>query len=191
MPEEYSAFEIVNEAVSETATLVKMHLPGEFFSETFRDDGLDTRIYLSVSIRDDVFLDLASIHIDNEAPMATLPDDFKNWHNYFFEKEVTITLTNISETLNDEVSLVYECPRNGVRNEIPHVYNAENGTYSFTLSKGLHHIDIVLIDEAGNEWNIDRVKYLRVGNFRLYVISGIFLIVATVAGLFIWKKKKV
>lgn len=189
-PYDYNAFSIEEESVSETATMLKMHLPGEYFSETFRDDGLDTRMYLSVSIRDDVYLDLASIHIDNEAPTATIPDDFKNWHNYFFESEQTITLTDISELLDDTKTKVYECPRNGERKEIPHTYDPESNTLSFTLTKGVHHIDITLVDEAGNEYNIDRVKYVRVGNFRLYLGGGIVLVLGAVAAFFIIRRKR-
>lgn len=189
-PYNYNAFTIKNEVISETAILTRMHLPGEYFSETFRDDGLNARMYLSVSIRDNVYLDLASIHIDNEAPIATLPHGFENWHNYFFKSEQTITITDISEVLNDELSKVYECQRNGQRVEIPHTYDQKNNTLSFTLNKGGHHIDITLVDEAGNERNIDRVKYVRVGNFRLYLGSVIVLAGASLTFLLIRKKKK-
>lgn len=189
-PYDYNAFSIEEESVSETATMLKMHLPGEYFSETFRDDGLNTRMYLSVSIRDDVYLDLASIHIDNEAPTATIPDDFKNWHNYFFESEQTITLTDISELLDDTKTKVYECPRNGERREISHTYDPESNTLSFTLTKGVHHIDITLVDEAGNEYNIDRVKYVRVGNFRLYLGGGIVIALGALAAFFIIRRKR-
>ncbi|NLT10593.1 MAG: hypothetical protein GXY08_14010 [Ruminococcus sp.] len=34
-------------------------------------------------------------------------------------------------------------------------------------------IDITLEDEAGNQWHIDRVKYVRVGNFRIILGSAI------------------
>ncbi len=189
-PEEYNAFITETEDISETATMVKMHLPGEYFSESFRDDGLDTRMYLSVSIRDDVFLDLASVRIDNEAPTAFLPVEFKNWHNYFFESEKTITIKDISEVLDDKLSKVYECSRNGSRVEIPHEYDIQSGTLSFKLDKGVHHIDITLADEAGNEWNVDRVKYLRVGNFRLYIIGICTLLLVSALIILILRKSR-
>lgn len=188
-PHEYAGFTVESEKISNTAVLNKMHLPGNYFSETFRDDGLDTRMELSVSVRDDVYQWLGSIHIDNEIPTAILPDDLKNWHNYFFEEETTITLTGISEHLDDKLSVVYECPRNGDRVEIPHIYNEENGTYSFTLSKGVHHIDITLTDEAGNAWNIERIRYLRVGNFRLYICGGVVVLISAILFI-IWRKKR-
>ena len=187
-PQEYLTIE--NEEISETATLSYIHLPGNYFSEAFRDDSLDTRMYLSVSIRDDVYLDLATIHIDNEAPTATLPENFKDWHNYFFKDEVTISLTDISETLDKNATKVYECPRNGERIEIPFTYDSETDTLSFTLTKGQHHIDITLVDEAGNEWNIDRVRYLQVGNFWLYIGVTVLIVIATGIGFFVWRKKR-
>ncbi|HRR75332.1 MAG TPA: YDG domain-containing protein [Ruminococcus sp.] len=172
-PDDYAAFDVDTEEISETCIMEKMHLPGSYFSETFKDDGLDTRMYLSVSVRDDVYQDLASIHIDNEIPRAEIPEKFHNWANFAFTDEETITLTGITETLNDENTKVFECPRNGDRKEIPHVYDPESGTLSFTLGKGIHHIDITLEDEAGNQWHIDRVKYVRVGNFRIILGSAI------------------
>lgn len=187
-PQEYLAIE--NKEISETATMSYIQLPGNYFSETFRDDSLDTRMYLSVSIREDVYLDLAAIHIDNEAPTATLPEEFKDWHNYFFKDEVTISLTDISETLDKNATKVYECPRDGERTEIPCTYDSETDTLSFTLSKGQHHIDITLVDEAGNEWNIDRVRYLQVGNFRLYIGGAVLIVIAAGIGFFVWWKKK-
>jgi len=187
-PQEYLTIE--NEELSETATLSYIQLPGNYFSETFRDDSLDTRMYLSVSIRDDVYLDLAAIHIDNEAPTATLPEDFKDWHNYFFKDEVTISLTDISETLDKHATKVYECPRDGERTEIPSTYDPETDTLSFTLTKGQHHIDITLVDEAGNEWNIDRVRYLQVGNFWLYIGGAVLVVIVAGIGFFVWRKKK-
>ena len=147
-------------------------------------------MYLSVSIRDDVYLDLATIHIDNEAPTATLPENFNDWHNYFFKDEVTISLTDISETLDKNATKVYECPRNGERIEIPFTYDSETDTLSFTLTKGQHHIDITLVDEAGNEWNIDRVRYLQVGNFWLYIGVTVLIVIATGIGFFVWRKKR-
>ena len=189
-PEEYNAFRTEKTSVSETAEIVRMHLPGEYFSESFRDDGLNTRMYLSVSIRDDVYLDIASIHIDNEAPTAVLPEDFKNWHNYFFEDKQAIVISGISEVLDDNMSKVYECPRKGKRFEISHEYDPAEGTLTFVLDKGVHHIDVTLVDEAGNELSIDRVKYIRVGNFRLYLIGGILAGITALAVFFIIRRKR-
>ena len=71
-----------------------------------------------------------------------------------------------------------------------YIYDAETNTLSFTLSKGQHHIDITLVDEAGNEWNVDRVRYLQVGNFWIYIGVVVLAVIASGAGFFIWKKKK-
>lgn len=115
-----------DEEIYETAIISETQLPASYFTETFRDYTLDTRIYLSVSISKDAYLDLASIHIDNEPPTVTKSEDFVSWHNYFFTKEVTISLTNISETLNADLCKVYVCPRHGERTEIPFEYDKEN-----------------------------------------------------------------
>ena len=177
-------------AVSETAHILHKTLPGTFFSDTFKDDSLDTRMYLSVSIDDTNYLDLASIHLDNEPPSATLPEDFVSWHNYMFTDSVTVTLTNISETLSEDLTKIYECPREDERVPIEYNYDKANKELSFELSEGLHHIDIVLADEAGNEWNADRVRYLRVGNLRLYLGAGGVLLAGGVVALILFLRKR-
>jgi len=193
---DYPGFTKEQMVISETATLVKMHIPKEYYSETFKDDGFNARMDLVVSTQKQSPMWLASIRIDNEKPTASLPDDFRNWHNYFFENEHTIILTDISEILADDEgytsrTIVYECLRNGERIEIPHTYDAETNTLSFTLGKGVHHIDITLVDEAGNEYNIDRVNYVRVGNLRLYLIGmGILIVAAYIVFRRYLKKKR-
>ena len=176
--------------VSETAHILHKTLPGTFFSDTFKDDSLDTRMYLSVSIDDTNYLDLASIHLDNEPPSATQPEDFVSWHNYMFTDSVTVTLTNISETLSEDLTKIYECPREDERVPIEYNYDKANKELSFELSEGLHHIDIVLADEAGNEWNADRVRYLRVGNLRLYLGAGGVLLAGGVVALILFLRKR-
>ncbi|MEE0266011.1 MAG: hypothetical protein UD936_10340, partial [Acutalibacteraceae bacterium] len=177
--------------ISETAVITEIQLPASYFSETFRDDSLDTRMYLSVSKDENVYLDLAEIHIDNESPSAKTPEDFVNWHNYFFTKEVTISLTNITETLNADLCKVYECPRNGERTEIPFEYDKEKKLLTFVLKEGLHNIDITLVDEAGNEWNLDRVKNVRVGNFRLYTGASVSVVaIGSTTGIVLWRRRK-
>ena len=192
--QKYSPKDYINvqdQKISETAIISETQLPASYFTETFRDDSLDTRMYLSVSISKDAYLDLATIHIDNEPPTITKPEDFVSWHNYFFTKEVTISLTNISETLNADLCMVYECPRNGEKTEIPFEYDKEKKMLSFVLKEGLHNIDIKLADEAGNELNVDRVKNLRVGNFRLYLGIGIgIILIGVIIGTVLWRKKK-
>lgn len=179
------------EAISKTAHITRKTLPESYFSDTFKDDSLDTRLYLSVSIDDNSYLDLASIHIDNEPPTATLPDDFVSWHNYAFTDSTTITLTNISETLNEESTKVYECSGDDERTPINYSYDKTKKELSFELAKGLHNIDVVLVDEAGNEWNVDRVRYLRVGNFRIYLgVGGVLLAGGIVTAIILIRKKK-
>lgn len=58
---------------------------------------------------------------------------------------------------------------------------------SFVLKEGVHNIDITLVDEAGNELNIN----LRVGNFRLYLGIGIgVMLIDVIIGIVLWRKKK-
>lgn len=166
-----------DENISKTSVIKTIHLPGSYFSETFKDDSLDARMYLSVYYKDTPY-DLATIHIDNEKPSATLPDYFHSWSNIMFTDKVEVTLNNISEKLDMSKTKIYECPREGDRVEIQLTdasYDEYKKTLTFTLSEGIHNIDISLVDEAGNEWNVDRIRYFTVGNLWLYVGIGVVL----------------
>lgn len=190
-PEEYAGYVESPDTLSKTSELVRMSLPRDYFAETFKDDQMDARMYLSVSVRDSVYLDLAQIHIDNVPPSATLPREFRSWHNIFTRGGATLTLTDISETLDNKKSGVYECPGNGLRGEkIAYEYEPTDGTFSFDLKNGMHHIEVSLVDEAGNEWNVERVKYLTVGNYLIYIILGIVAVIGGVAGFTIFRKKR-
>ena len=190
-PDGYAGHEETPVTLSNTSKLVRMTLPKDYFAETFKDDQMDARMYLSVSVRDGVYFDLAQIHIDNVPPSATLPKEFKSWHNIFTKNGVTLTLTDISETLDDKKSGVYECPGNGSRgNAISFDYETADSTFSFDLKNGIHHIEVSLVDEAGNEWNVERVKYLTVGNYLICILIGIAVIGVGMAGFMIFRKKR-
>ena len=194
----YSADEFVSikdSKIGNSKTMVKkeIHLPGSYFSETFKDDSMDTRLYLYLNYNDTP-CSLATIHIDNEKPSATLPDYFHSWSNVMFTDHVEVTLTNISEKLDMTKTKVYECPREGERVEIQLTdasYDESKKTLTFTLSEGVHNIDISLVDEAGNEWNVDRIRYFTVGNLWLYVGIGVVLgIGAIVITIILVRKNK-
>ena len=190
-PGEYAGYKETYDKLSATSKLIRMDLPRDYFAEAFKDDQMDARMYLSVSVRDGVYFDLAQIHIDNVPPSATLPKEFKSWHNIFTKDGVTITLTDISETLDDKKSGVYECPGNGSRgNALSYDYEASDRTFSFDLKNGMHHIEVSLVDEAGNEWNVERVKYLTVGNYLIYILIGLVVVAGGVTGFVIFRKKR-
>ena len=148
-------------------------------------------MYLSVYYKDTPY-DLATIHIDNEKPSATLPEYFHSWSNIMFTDKVEVTLTNISEKLDMSKTKIYECPREGDRVEIQLTdasYDESKKTLTFTLSEGIHNIDISLVDEAGNEWNVDRIRYFTVGNLWLYVGIGVVLGIGAIVIIIILIRK--
>ncbi len=180
-----------DENISKTSVIKTIHLPGSYFSETFKDDSLDARMYLSVYYKDTPY-DLATIHIDNEKPSATLPEYFHSWSNIMFTDKVEVTLTNISEKLDMSKTKIYECPREGDRVEIQLTdasYDESKKILTFTLSEGIHNIDISLVDEAGNEWNVDRIRYFTVGNLWLYVGIGVVLGIGAIVIIIILIRK--
>ena len=107
-----------------------------------------------------------------------------------FSDRIEEKILHTGQHYDDNMSKVYECPRKGKRFEISHEYDPAEGTLTFVLDKGVHHIDVTLVDEAGNELSIDRVKYIRVGNFRLYLIGGILAGITALAVFFIIRRKR-
>ncbi|MCM1534906.1 MAG: hypothetical protein NC126_03165 [Clostridium sp.] len=138
-------------------------LQSSFFKETFSED-TDAELYLAIK-NDGKRIDLGRIHIDNMAPNCDLPEDFRSWNWYFGEETRTITVSNISELLDEENCKVYD---NG--EEIPFSYSSDENTLSFTLEKGWHDVGIVVCDMAGNANNIQERANIYVGYMWLWLI---------------------
>jgi hypothetical protein len=158
-------------------------LTGEYFKENFQDD-IDKELHLSVRNEDDR-IDLGRMHIDNVEPEATLPRELKSWHWYVGEDNRTITITDISELLDETKTKVYN---NG--KEIEFVYSSEDGTLEFTLDKGWHNVGIVLSDIAGNKNNIGEKVNIHIGFFWLWVIMALFITFIFAMGLLAMRNVK-
>lgn len=138
-------------------------LKSDFFKDTFSED-TDAELYLVIK-NDDERVDLGRIHIDNMAPTCDLPEGFRSWNWYFGEETRTITVSNISELLDEENCKVYD---NG--KEIRFSYSSDENTLSFTLEKGWHNVGIVVCDMAGNANNIQERSNMYVGYMWLWLI---------------------
>ncbi|MCL2078612.1 MAG: hypothetical protein FWH17_02075 [Oscillospiraceae bacterium] len=149
-------------------------LNADYFKENFQDD-TDVELHLSVK-NDQVRIDLGKLHIDNIAPICNIPGDFKSWSWYYGNEDRTITISNISELIDESQCKVYNNGR-----EIDFVYSSENNTLTFTLSKGWHSVGIVLADVAGNVNNIQERENIHIGLFWLYIIIAASVIVAPAA----------
>ena len=117
------------------------------------------------------------MHIDNVAPTCEVPRDFSAWHWYFGEDARTITLSNISEQLDENRCKIYDKGR-----EIKPVYSPENNEITFTLGKGWHNVGIVLTDVAGNAWHVSEQVNIHVGYFWLwFILGGLTLFILVIA----------
>lgn len=79
------------------------------------------------------------MHIDNIPPSCNIPNDLKSWHWYYGNESRTITVTNISELLDETRCKVYD---NG--KAIDFTYSAAEGSLSFTLNGGWHNVELHL-----------------------------------------------
>jgi hypothetical protein len=158
-------------------------LTGEYFKENFQDD-IDKELHLSVR-NEDYRIDLGRMHIDNVEPEATLPRELRSWHWYVVEDNRTITITDISELLDETETKVYN---NG--KEIEFVYSSEDGSLEFTLDKGWHNVGIVLSDIAGNINNIGEKVNIHIGFFWLWVIMALFITFIFAMGLLAMRNVK-
>ena len=160
-------------------------LKSDYFKDNFQDD-TDAELYLSVK-NENGRIDLGKMHIDNIPPSCTLPSDLKSWNWYFGEDSRTITITNISELLDETKCKVYD---NG--KEIDFIYSETDGSLSFTLNCGWHNVGITLEDVAGNTYNIQEVDNIHIGYFWLWIIiiaSVVFVEIIILIVYFVRKRR--
>lgn len=160
-------------------------LKSDYFKDNFQDD-TDAELYLSVK-NENGRIDLGKMHIDNIPPSCNLPDDLKTWHWYFGDDSRTITVTNISELLDETKCKVYD---NG--KEINFIYSETDGSLSFTLNGGWHNVGITLEDVAGNTYSIQEVDNIHIGYFWLWIIiiaSVVFIGIIILIIYFVRKKR--
>ena len=160
-------------------------LKSDYFKDNFQDD-TDAELYLSVK-NENGRIDLGKMHIDNIPPSCNLPDDLKTWHWYFGDDSRTISVTNISELLDETKCKVYD---NG--KEIDFIYSETDGSLSFTLNGGWHNVGITLEDVAGNTYSIQEVDNIHIGYFWLWIIiiaSVVFIGIIILIIYFVRKKR--
>lgn len=169
-------------------------LPKEYFAENY-PEGTNKDLYLWAENnynKETSHITLGWIRIDALAPTCTVPSDLKDWKSYT-SKTKTITLSNISESLDKSKCIVYD---NGKAISAEHFeYSDEADTLSYTLEKGWHDLSFVLVDEAGNIYTVQEISSIQVG--LLYclwfrILCSIFIIAGVIAGvgIIIVKKKR-
>ncbi len=157
-----------------------------FFKENFQDD-IDVELHLTVKNNGDK-IDLGKLHIDNIAPTCEIPDEFKSWCWYYGEDDRTITVSNISELIDENQCRVYD---NG--KEVGFEYSIADNNLEFTLEKGWHNVGIVLDDMAGNANNIAEKANIHIGFFwlRVIIVLSVTLIIGlTVTVIYNVRKKR-
>lgn len=145
-------------------------LEADFFKDNFQED-TDALLYLTVK-NEDKRIDLGKLHIDNIAPTCDLPEEFKSWNWYYGDEVRTITISNISEPVDENLCKVYD---NG--KEVGFEYSDEDNTLVFTLEKGWHNVGIIMNDLAGNANNIQEKANIHIGFFWLWVIIALSITV--------------
>lgn len=165
-------------------SLYDFTLEADYFKENFQSD-TDNELYLTVKNGENR-IDLGKMHIDNIAPTCDIPEKFRSWKWYCGEEERTITISNISELIDEEQCKVYD---NG--KEMEFQYSSKDGTIEFTLGRGWHNVGIILDDMAGNTYNIQERSNIYIGFFWLWLIGGaLVVLVGTVGGVIIHSKRK-
>lgn len=188
--------------LSDTAELYNLCLDGSYFSRIIQEGETKTlAMFVSNGKAADKYygLEIVNIYIDNDPPTADVPEDFKNGHEYLFKTEQVITLTNVSTDLDDKNTLILDYKDNLSSNYTPIAFHfdKQKRELTFTLSKGIHNIDIILQDMVGNlstdnaKTNIYRRKNIVVGNSNLYKKAGISVaVIGTVVAIVFIKKKR-
>jgi len=170
-------------------------LPKEYFADNY-PEGTNKDLYLwaeNTYNKEISHITLGWIRIDALAPTCSIPNDLKNWKSYI-SKTKTITLSNISESLDKSQCVVYD---NGKVISAAHFdYSDETDTLSYTLEKGWHDLSFVLVDEAGNTYTVQEISSIQVGLFYCLwfrILCSIFTVgvVAGVVTIIVKKKRSV
>ena len=169
--------------VAHGVNLCRYTVSGNFFKDTFRED-TDAEYYLTVSTLGES-IELGEIHIDNIAPQCKLPGYFHDWGWMRGEKPEPITITDINEKIDTDLTKVYVDGK-----EVDSTYDSKANTLSFDISKGNHSVGVSLVDTAGNAYDIPEITNLYVGNLRLYVGIGMFIVGSTSLFIIFRKRKK-
>lgn len=165
-------------------------LPSQFFIDNY-PEGTHKDIYLRAenTYNGEISnITLAWIRIDALAPTCKVPSDLKKGKS-FIKNSKTYTITDISESLDPAECKVYD---NGTL-MTNFTYSESDKTLSYTLSKGIHNLSFVLVDEAGNFYTVQEVSFIQVG--LLYclwfrILMGAIVAALVAGGIWIIKKKK-
>lgn len=166
-------------------------LPKEYFADNY-PEGTNKDLYLwaeNTYNKETSHITLGWIRIDALAPTCTVPSDLRDWKSYT-SKTKTITLSNISESLDKSKCIVYD---NGKAISADHFdYSDETDTLSYTLEKGWHDLSFVLVDEAGNTYTVQEISSIQVGLFYClwFRILCVIFIAGVIAGIVIIIVKK-
>ncbi|MCM1006336.1 MAG: Ig-like domain repeat protein [Ruminococcus flavefaciens] len=170
-------------------------LPKEYFADNY-PEGTNKDLYLwaeNTYNKETSHITLGWIRIDALAPTCTVPSDLKDWKSYT-SKTKTITLSNISESLDKSKCIVYD---NGKAISADYFdYSDETDTLSYTLEKGWHDLSFVLVDEAGNTYTVQEISSIQVGLFYCLwfrILCSIFIagVIAGVVIIIVKKKRAV
>ncbi|MBE6843780.1 MAG: hypothetical protein E7510_13275 [Ruminococcus sp.] len=165
------------------ATVYSYTLRSDFFIDNYQSD-TDKELILTVKENENR-IDLGNIHIDNIAPDAEVPEEFKSWHWYPGTEPREIVVTDINEILDYAQCKVYDN-----NEEIVFDYSEEEKTLRFTLSEGWHNVGIHLVDTAGNVYDVQEADNIYVGNMWSWIMAGSALLVGAGATVIVLKRKK-
>ncbi len=165
------------------ATVYNYTLSSDFFVENYQSD-TDKELILTVK-EDGNRIDLGKIHIDNIAPDAEVPEEFKSWHWFPGKESREIVVTDINEILDQTQCKVYDN-----NEEIAFDYSQEEKTLRFTLSEGWHNVGIHLVDTAGNIYDVQEADNIYVGNLWSWIIGSSALLLGAGVTVIVLKKKK-
>ena len=166
-------------------------LPKEYFVENY-PEGTNKDLYLwaeNILHNEKSRILLGWIRIDALAPTCNIPSDLKKWKSYISSTK-TITLTDISESLDKSQCVVYDNGKAVPQDEFD--YSDDDDTLSYTLDKGWHDIGFILVDEAGNAYAIQEIAALQVGLFYclwFWGVCGLIGVIGIIVAVVLIKKK--
>ena len=184
------------EKIANGVTRHKVTVPSSFIARTFNED--DQIYHLPINVNKNPIRTVGHLVINNVTPSGIFGSNLRSGKGYYGVSEQLVHVINLSDGIDINTTTV-----NVNGHNVDFVYNAADGTIAFVLERSPsfghpwagHQIRVTLIDTAGNEFAMEEVNNVFVGNWFmrywiLLTLAGVVVVGAASLLIFQHKKRK-
>jgi len=173
----------------------QISIPQKFISNIFSENNQVYDLPINVINNSGQILTLGRVVVDNVKPFGEFESDFTKGKGYYGKKSKDIQLIRLSDDIDQNKTKITV---DGT--DVEFIYNPDSKTITFSLEKSSafghpwagHNIKVTLVDTAGNEYALDEVNYVYIGNW--FLRFWLFFAVGTVSivsiGIWIYARNR-